>query len=166
MPPSPTRHSYVYAKTPQVVRDITFGNNDYTPSGYTGGLYRSARGYDMASGLGAPHGQRRVASPVFVRPARILVRVPADVHIYINGEPTRQASEERLFISPPLPPGRTLGYDLRLETTREGKLLTRTERVEVRAGETTEVNLEAPTAEAAAARTPPAAAAASAGGDE
>ena len=48
------RHSYVYAKTPQVVRDITFGNNDYTPSGYTGGLYRSARGYDMASGLGAP----------------------------------------------------------------------------------------------------------------
>ena len=65
------------------------------------------------------------------RPARILVRVPADVRIYINGEPTRQASEERLFISPPLPPGRTLGYDLRLETTREGKLLTRTERVEV-----------------------------------
>ena len=48
------RHSYVYAKTSQVVRDITAGNNDYTPSGYHGGLYPSAKGYDMASGLGAP----------------------------------------------------------------------------------------------------------------
>jgi subtilase family serine protease len=48
------RHAYVYASTPQVVRDVTIGNNDYTPSGYTGGLYPSARGYDMASGLGVP----------------------------------------------------------------------------------------------------------------
>ncbi len=47
-------HSYVYAKTPQVLRDITSGNNDYTPSGYTGGLYPAGKGYDMASGLGAP----------------------------------------------------------------------------------------------------------------
>jgi subtilase family serine protease len=47
-------HSYVYGKTSQVVRDVTSGNNDYTPSGYTGGLYRATRGYDMASGLGTP----------------------------------------------------------------------------------------------------------------
>jgi subtilase family serine protease len=48
------RRSYVYSRTPQVVRDVTIGNNDYTPSGYTGGLYRATRGYDMASGLGVP----------------------------------------------------------------------------------------------------------------
>jgi subtilase family serine protease len=47
-------HSYVYARTPQVVRDITSGNNDYTPSGYSGGLYPATKGYDMASGLGSP----------------------------------------------------------------------------------------------------------------
>jgi subtilase family serine protease len=47
-------HSYVYGRTPQVVRDITSGNNDYTPSGYTGGLYPATKGYDMASGLGTP----------------------------------------------------------------------------------------------------------------
>lgn len=47
-------HSYVYAAKPQVVRDVTSGNNDYTPSGYTGGLYPATRGYDMASGLGVP----------------------------------------------------------------------------------------------------------------
>jgi subtilase family serine protease len=48
-----TYHSYVYGST-QVVHDITIGNNDYTPSGYTGGLYPAGKGYDMASGLGAP----------------------------------------------------------------------------------------------------------------
>lgn len=39
---------------PQVLRDITSGNNDYTPSNYAGGLYSAATGYDLASGLGAP----------------------------------------------------------------------------------------------------------------
>jgi kumamolisin len=36
--------------------DITSGNNDYTPSGYSGGLYPSGTAYDMASGLGSPIG--------------------------------------------------------------------------------------------------------------
>ena len=34
--------------------DIASGNNDYTPSGYTGGLYAAAKGYDLATGLGSP----------------------------------------------------------------------------------------------------------------
>ncbi|HXC82174.1 MAG TPA: IPT/TIG domain-containing protein [Trebonia sp.] len=38
----------------QIMRDVTSGNNDYTPSGYTGGSYPAAKGYDLASGLGAP----------------------------------------------------------------------------------------------------------------
>lgn len=49
-----TYHGYVYSSNPQVVRDVTSGNNDYTPSGYTGGLYPATKGYDMASGLGVP----------------------------------------------------------------------------------------------------------------
>jgi subtilase family serine protease len=47
-------HSYIYAKSPQGLDDITIGNNDYTPSGYAGGLYPAAKGYDMATGLGTP----------------------------------------------------------------------------------------------------------------
>ncbi|MGO9583355.1 MAG: S8 family serine peptidase [Acidimicrobiales bacterium] len=35
--------------------DITAGNNDYTPSGYSGGLYPATTGYNMASGLGSPN---------------------------------------------------------------------------------------------------------------
>jgi subtilase family serine protease len=45
---------YIYQAKPQALRDITSGNNDYTPSGYTGGLFPARHGYDMASGLGAP----------------------------------------------------------------------------------------------------------------
>jgi subtilase family serine protease len=50
-------HSYIYsggADEPEIVKDITSGNDDYTPSGYTGGLYPATTGYDMASGLGSP----------------------------------------------------------------------------------------------------------------
>jgi hypothetical protein len=36
--------------------DVTSGNNDYTPNGYSGGLYPAGTGYDMASGLGTPNG--------------------------------------------------------------------------------------------------------------
>ena len=36
--------------------DVSSGNNDYTPEGYTGGLYPAGTAYDMASGLGSPDG--------------------------------------------------------------------------------------------------------------
>ncbi len=34
--------------------DVTEGNNDFSASGYAGGLYSATKGYDMASGLGTP----------------------------------------------------------------------------------------------------------------
>jgi subtilase family serine protease len=47
-------HAYIYGAPLHVLRDVTSGNNDYTVSGYTGGLYPATKGYDMASGLGTP----------------------------------------------------------------------------------------------------------------
>jgi subtilase family serine protease len=47
-------HSYVYEKVPEGLVDVTVGNNDYTPTGYTGGLYPATGGFDMATGLGVP----------------------------------------------------------------------------------------------------------------
>jgi subtilase family serine protease len=50
-------HSYIYQQTegvPEVLSDVTGGENDYTPSGYTGGLYPATVGYDQANGLGTP----------------------------------------------------------------------------------------------------------------
>jgi subtilase family serine protease len=45
--------SYVYGDG-EALSDVTSASNDYTPSGYTGGLYPATAGYDMASGLGTP----------------------------------------------------------------------------------------------------------------
>jgi subtilase family serine protease len=45
--------SYIYTDH-EVFYDVTKGNNDYTPSTYTGGLYSATTGYDMATGLGTP----------------------------------------------------------------------------------------------------------------
>jgi hypothetical protein len=50
-------HGYIYQQTegvPEVLSDVTGGENDYTPSGYTGGLYPATVGYDLANGLGTP----------------------------------------------------------------------------------------------------------------
>jgi len=44
----------VYGTAPQILQDITSGNNDWLPSGYQGGLYPATHGYDLASGLGIP----------------------------------------------------------------------------------------------------------------
>jgi len=46
--------SYVYGSPNELLSDVTSGNNDYTFSGYTGGLYPATTGYDMATGLGTP----------------------------------------------------------------------------------------------------------------
>ncbi len=51
-------NAYIYStnpdQVPEVLSDVTSGNNDYTPSGYTGGLYPAGSGYDEATGLGIP----------------------------------------------------------------------------------------------------------------
>jgi subtilase family serine protease len=47
-------HGYVYGAVHEGLNDVTSGTNDYTPSGYSGGLYPATPGYDMASGLGTP----------------------------------------------------------------------------------------------------------------
>ena len=43
------------AGTPSAFFDVTSGNNDYTPDGYSNGLFPATTGYDMASGLGTPN---------------------------------------------------------------------------------------------------------------
>jgi Pro-kumamolisin, activation domain/IPT/TIG domain/Subtilase family len=51
-------HAAIYpsssSQIPEALSDVTTGNNDYTPSGYTGGLYPAGKGFDEATGLGEP----------------------------------------------------------------------------------------------------------------
>lgn len=50
----PTLYALAGESQSTYFNDITTGNNDFTPSGNTSGLYAASVGYDMASGLGTP----------------------------------------------------------------------------------------------------------------
>jgi uncharacterized protein (TIGR03000 family) len=74
--------------------------------------------------------------------ARILVHLPADATLTIDGQPTQSRSGTRLFTSPPLEPGKTYTYTLRAEMNRDGRMANTKRTVEVRAGQTSEVTLD------------------------
>jgi subtilase family serine protease len=50
----PTLYALASASQATYFNDITLGNNDFTPSGNSSGMYAAGAGYDMASGLGTP----------------------------------------------------------------------------------------------------------------
>jgi uncharacterized protein (TIGR03000 family) len=80
--------------------------------------------------------------------AKLIVTLPADAKLTIDGKPTVSTSESRVFESPSLTPGKTFYYVLKATVVRDGKTETVTEKVAVRAGEDTRVKLEIPEAAA------------------
>jgi uncharacterized protein (TIGR03000 family) len=74
-------------------------------------------------------------------PATLVVRVPADAALSINGVATRSAAATRTFVSPSLQPGKEFHYTLKAEAVRDGRKVAATQRVAVRAGERKEVVL-------------------------
>ncbi|HEY8503306.1 MAG TPA: TIGR03000 domain-containing protein [Gemmataceae bacterium] len=90
-----------------------------------------------------PKGSDSASAPA---PATISVTLPADATLTIDGAPTQSTSGVRTFTTPALEPGQVYHYTLRAEVEREGKTLTASERVEVRAGATTRVELMPATA--------------------
>ena len=51
-------------------------------------------------------------------PATLVVRLPADAELFIDGQPTRSTSAERHFITPPLRPGAAYQYTLQVRFVR------------------------------------------------
>jgi uncharacterized protein (TIGR03000 family) len=76
--------------------------------------------------------------------ATIRVTLPADARLTVDGQPTQSTSAERLFLSPPLEPGRDFRYTFRAEFLREGKTIAVQQDVIVRAGRETAVSLDVP----------------------
>ena len=91
--------------------DITSGTNDFTPDGYTGGLYNAATGYDMATGLGTPNGATlaqalcsSAANPVAVtNPGSQAMTVGTAVSLPVTATDSREDS--LTFSAAGLPPG-------------------------------------------------------------
>jgi hypothetical protein len=77
--PDPTLYTLAGQSQTTYFNDITTGNNDFTPTGNTSGLYVAAPGYDMASGLGTPKAAALV--PALCAQA-VRVGDPGQVHTF------------------------------------------------------------------------------------
>jgi uncharacterized protein (TIGR03000 family) len=73
--------------------------------------------------------------------ATIVVSLPADAQLTIDGAATTSTSTVRTFVTPELTPAKEFVYNLTAKIVRGGETLTVTETVTVKAGVETRVNL-------------------------
>jgi uncharacterized protein (TIGR03000 family) len=85
-------------------------------------------------------------------PAKVIVQAPADVRVTVNGQAAEMKSTEQAFATPDLRVGATYSYVFKAEAVRDGKTVTRTQEVFVRAGEEARVNFNDLAAGAESAR--------------
>lgn len=72
--------------------------------------------------------------------ATVIVRVPSNAKVLFDGTRTQQTGARRPFITPRLSPGRTYTYELKVEIDRDGRVLSDTRQVSVKAGQTVEID--------------------------
>jgi uncharacterized protein (TIGR03000 family) len=77
---------------------------------------------------------------------RLMVNLPEDARLTVNGQPTTSTSSTRWFVSPPLPSDGGGYYDLRAEVVRNGRPVSENKRITVRPGEEANVVFDFPSA--------------------
>lgn len=83
-------------------------------------------------------------------PATIVVELPADATLTVDGAATASASNVRVLVSPELTYGKVYEYTLAAKVVREGKTVQVEKNVVVRAGEESRVSMTLPVATVAA----------------
>ncbi len=124
-----------------------------TGSGYSGGCTGGCGGVIIDGGVimnPAPVTTTPVVPPVEKKveikkttqaaaPATLVVTLPADARLLIDGRATVSTTGERTFITPNFMVGQAQTYTLRAEIVRDGQTLAQTQIVTVRGGDTTAV---------------------------
>jgi uncharacterized protein (TIGR03000 family) len=82
-------------------------------------------------------------------PATVVVKAPADARLTVNGQPTAMKGSEQTFATPDLEVGRTYAYLFQVESTQDGKTVSRTRRLIIQAGQRAEVDLNEATTDTA-----------------
>jgi uncharacterized protein (TIGR03000 family) len=72
-------------------------------------------------------------------PATIIVSLPTDARLSVDGTMTTSTSERRTLVTPVLEGDSTYVYTMQAEVTREGRVMTQTQQVTVRGGEISNV---------------------------
>jgi uncharacterized protein (TIGR03000 family) len=68
-------------------------------------------------------------------PAYLEIRLPAEAELWIDGASTQQTGPARVFVSPPLSPGKDYVYVIRARWNQDGQAQDQTRPVTVHAGE-------------------------------
>jgi uncharacterized protein (TIGR03000 family) len=72
--------------------------------------------------------------------AKVIVQLPTDAKLFVDGNPVKVNGEQQTFRTPALERGQAYYYEVRAEVVREGKTVTESKRVIVRAGEDARVS--------------------------
>ena len=91
-------------------------------------------------------------APPGAAPATVVVNLPADAKLTVEGRPTTSTSSRRVFVSPPLQTGQTYSYSLDAQVTRDGQTQTVHRDLPVQAGQRSEITLDFPTTTTSARR--------------
>jgi uncharacterized protein (TIGR03000 family) len=92
---------------------------------------------EKKDGVPPPPGEENLQVSLSPYRASLIVTLPADAKLFVDGHPMQTPAEKRVFQTPPLEPGQLYYYTLRAEVERDGKTITRTQRVIVQGGAVT-----------------------------
>lgn len=80
----------------------------------------------------APRDEKKIS---FDTSAKLILEVPANAKVFVDDKLTNSNSEVRHYYTPSLEYGQTYFYDVRVEFEKNGKVVSESKRVYVRAGE-------------------------------
>jgi uncharacterized protein (TIGR03000 family) len=94
-------------------------------------------GWAGASPVGVYSAPGYVANPAPSggAPARVIVKLPEDARLFVDSAACPLTSTRRAFQTPELPPGKDYVYTIKAEVSRDGRTVTASKRVTVRAGQ-------------------------------
>ena len=115
--------------------------------GYGGG-YMMGGGHVLGGGAINAGGAALVQAPA--TEATLIVTLPEDATLTIDGEETTSTSAQRVFVTPVLEQGKEYEYTLKAKVVRDGQTQIATAKVTFRPGETKKVELTVPAAGVAA----------------
>ena len=118
------------------------GSSGGSSGGYDGGVIHEEGYHEMESEMPAAPASPTPAAPdeaaegksAFTGAGVLLVKVPTDAKIFVNGKATTTTGTERQFVSRGLVRGATYNYEVRAEMVRDGEPVTITKTARLTAG--------------------------------
>lgn len=74
--------------------------------------------------------------------AMVIVNLPADAKVFLNGKETQSTGSKRTYVTPRLQTGKDYSYEVRAELSRDGQTVTESRRVTFQAGSRVNVSFE------------------------